>query len=70
MGTCVSVGIIGLGHVGAHVANSLMLQGIADELLLCDIASGDEDNSRKLAAEVQDLSDRSEEHTSELQSPR
>lgn len=57
MGTCVSVGIIGLGHVGAHVANSLMLQGIADELLLCDIASGDEDNSRKLAAEVQDLSD-------------
>lgn len=57
MGTCVSVGIIGLGHVGAHVANSLMLQGTADELLLCDITSGDEDNSKKLAAEVQDLSD-------------
>ena len=57
MGTRTTVGIIGLGHVGAHVANSLMLQGIADELLLCDIASGDEDNSKKLAAEVQDLSD-------------
>ena len=57
MGTCTSVGIIGLGHVGAHVANSLMLQGIADELLLCDIVGGDEDNSKKLAAEVQDLTD-------------
>lgn len=25
------VGIIGLGHVGAHVAYSLAVQGIADE---------------------------------------
>ena len=31
------IGIIGLGHVGPHVANSLILQGIADEILLCDI---------------------------------
>ena len=28
------VGIIGLGHVGAHVAYSLAVQGIADELML------------------------------------
>ncbi|MDN6521954.1 MAG: L-lactate dehydrogenase [Bifidobacterium crudilactis] len=47
----VSVGIVGLGHVGPHVANSLILQGIADELLLCDT------NEDKLAAEVQDLND-------------
>lgn len=46
-----SIGIIGIGHVGPHVANSLILQGIADELLLCDI------NESKVAAEVQDLND-------------
>lgn len=46
-----TVGIIGMGHVGAHVAYTLLLQGLADELLLCDIAEG------KLAAEVQDLHD-------------
>jgi L-lactate dehydrogenase len=46
-----SIGIIGLGHVGPHAANSLILQGIADELLLCDT------NEDKLAAEVQDLND-------------
>lgn len=51
------IGIIGLGHVGAHVANSLMLQGIADELYLADICSGEEDNSAKLTSEVQDLND-------------
>ncbi len=51
------IGIIGLGHVGAHVANSLMLQGIADELYLTEICSGDEDNSAKLRSEVQDLHD-------------
>ena len=28
------IGIIGLGHVGAHVAYSLAVQGIADELVL------------------------------------
>lgn len=47
----VSIGIIGIGHVGPHTANSLILQGIADELLLCDVDEG------KLAAEVQDLND-------------
>ncbi|MFT8649543.1 MAG: L-lactate dehydrogenase [Bifidobacterium psychraerophilum] len=47
----VSIGIIGLGHVGPHVANSLILQGVADQLLLCDT------NEEKLAAEVQDLND-------------
>ena len=30
------VGVIGLGHVGAHVAYSLAVQGIADELVLVD----------------------------------
>ena len=28
--------VIGLGHVGAHVAYSLAIQGIVDELLLVD----------------------------------
>lgn len=57
MGTCTRIGIIGMGHVGAHVADALLAQGIADELWLCDITSGDEDHSKKLAAEVQDLND-------------
>ena len=41
----------GQGHVGAHVANSLLMQGIADELVLVD------QNQQKLASEVQDLRD-------------
>ena len=45
------VGIIGLGHVGAHVAYSLAVQGIADELVLVDM------NEQKVASEVQDLRD-------------
>ena len=45
------IGIMGLGHVGAHVAYSLAIQGIADELVLAD------QNQRKLASEVQDLRD-------------
>ncbi len=45
------VGIIGLGHVGAHVAYSLALQGIADELVLVDI------NEKKVTSECQDLRD-------------
>ena len=28
--------VIGLGHVGAHVAYALAIQGIADELVLVD----------------------------------
>ena len=45
------VGIIGLGHVGAHVAYSLAVQGIVDELVLVDM------NEQKVASEVQDLRD-------------
>lgn len=44
-------GIIGLGHVGAHVAFALAMQGIADELILVDI------NHSKRDSEVQDLRD-------------
>ena len=43
------VGVIGQGHVGAHVANALLMQGLADELYLCDI------NEQKLTSEVQDM---------------
>ena len=45
------VAIIGLGHVGAHVAYSLALQGIADELVLIDM------NEQKAISECQDLRD-------------
>ena len=45
------VGVLGLGHVGAHVAYSLAVQGIADELVLVD------QNQQKLQSEVQDLRD-------------
>ena len=43
--------MIGLGHVGAHVAYALAVQGIADELILID------KNAQKLASEIQDLRD-------------
>lgn len=46
-----SVGIIGVGHVGAHCAYSLAVQGIVDELILVDI------NREKLVSEKQDLVD-------------
>lgn len=45
------IGIIGLGHAGAHVANSLLLQGVADELYLCGRTDP------KVVAEAQDLHD-------------
>lgn len=45
------LGVIGLGHVGAHVAYALSVQGIADELILIDR------DERKLASETQDLRD-------------
>ena len=45
------IGVVGQGHVGAHVANSLLMQGIADELYLCDV------NEAKVTSEVQDLRD-------------
>lgn len=45
------VGIIGVGHVGAHVALSLAMQGICDEIQLCDI------DKEKIVSEQQDLLD-------------
>ena len=45
------LGVIGMGHVGAHVAYALALEGTADELVLVDM------NEQKLASEVQDLRD-------------
>ena len=45
------VGVVGLGHVGAHVAHNLLMQGLVDELYLSDI------NEKKLTSEYQDLND-------------
>ena len=45
------IGIIGLGHVGAHAAYSLALQGYVDELVLVD------PKELKVTAECQDLRD-------------
>ncbi len=45
------VGILGVGHVGAHCAYSLALQGIVDELVLVDA------NEAKVISECQDLRD-------------
>ena len=46
-----TLGVIGLGHVGAHVAYALAAWGVADELILVD------KNGQKLRSEVQDLRD-------------
>ena len=40
------VGIIGIGHVGAHVANAVLSAGLAEELKLCDI------NEQKVVSEM------------------
>ena len=45
------VGVVGLGHVGAHVAFCLGMMGVADEILLCDI------KEQKVVSECQDLND-------------
>lgn len=45
------VGIIGAGHVGAHTAYSIAVQGIADEIILVDI------NQDKASCERQDIFD-------------
>ena len=42
------VGVVGLGHVGAHVAYTLGVTGTADLVKLCDI------NEKKLVSEHQD----------------
>ena len=47
------VGIIGLGHVGAHVLYTLALQGLADDFLLVDL----EEKKEKLTSERQDVLD-------------
>ena len=44
-------GVIGLGHVGAHVMYSLAVQGIVDEIVLVD------QNEAKVKSECQDLFD-------------
>ncbi len=46
-----TVGILGVGHVGAHVAYSLGMMGVADEILLCDL------EEKKLKSECNDLND-------------
>jgi len=46
-----SVGIVGVGHVGSHCAYSLAVQGIVDELVLCDT------NEALMAAQAKDLFD-------------
>lgn len=43
--------ILGAGHVGAHTANALVMQGLVDELILIDR------NEQKVASEVNDLQD-------------
>lgn len=45
------VAVIGLGHVGAHVAYNLAVQGICDDILLLDM------NEQKVISECQDLRD-------------
>ena len=45
------VGVIGVGHVGAHVAFDLGVLGVADEVVLVDL------NEQKRASEWQDLFD-------------
>ncbi len=47
------VGIVGVGHVGAHTAYSIAMQGSADEIVLVDI------NDARLTSEHQDLLDAS-----------
>ena len=50
------VGIIGLGHVGAHVLYTIALLGLADDFLLYDLES----KKGKLTAEAQDVLDSTE----------
>lgn len=45
------VGIIGMGHVGAHVADQILRQGLVEELRCCDVIES------KVASEVNDLRD-------------
>ncbi len=47
------LGIIGLGHVGAHVLNAAALQGLAEDIILVDLP----ENRRKVESERQDVLD-------------
>lgn len=47
------IGIIGTGHVGAHILYTLALQGLGDIFILADL----EDNRRKVISERQDILD-------------
>ncbi|MBF1347906.1 MAG: L-lactate dehydrogenase, partial [Megasphaera micronuciformis] len=45
------IGVVGMGHVGAHVAFVLGMRGAADVVKICDI------NEQKAISERQDLMD-------------
>ena len=45
------VGIVGVSHVGSHCAYNIAIQGIADELILCDT------NQELAEAQAKDLTD-------------
>lgn len=51
MGDITKIGVIGMGHVGAHVANAILYQGLAAELYCVDSQEG------KVSCEVNDLQD-------------
>ena len=51
MATHTTIGIIGCSHVGAHVANALLAQGLADEIRLSDT------NEKLCRAQANDLLD-------------
>ena len=51
MGLVSKIGIIGINHVGAHVANALLYQSLASELYICDT------NEVLCRAQVNDLLD-------------
>ncbi|WP_058270793.1 lactate/malate family dehydrogenase [Olsenella massiliensis] len=51
MSAVTKIGIIGMGHVGAHVANAILYQGLAAELYCVDVKES------KVACEVNDLQD-------------
>ncbi len=48
-----TVAVIGVGHVGAHCAYAMAIQGVADEIVLLDM------NRQKALSECQDLMDTS-----------
>ncbi|MGI6230351.1 MAG: lactate/malate family dehydrogenase [Tractidigestivibacter sp.] len=51
MALCTKIGIIGCNHVGAHVANAILYQGLATEIYLSDL------DDKLCRAQVNDLQD-------------